>query len=221
MTSAGSLLFSPGHRPDFPVGHKAVLGPDAVGIKAAADAQAERQRVSVVEKHHRHAEDLRGAAKQRRLGMFDLQGPDQDHGVVDQQHAQDDAQAQLHAVVPRFGAAPREDGGRAALQEPERVDPDAQVRNQKSHAQDQEDPRGDLDQHGPILIRRDGLVFTCRGWVASAGSRAPAPAWDRSSGGTGPRRCPPPRAACARRWPPGAGYGWPGCRTPCRWRASW
>src|SRR4029079_8639757 len=52
------LSLAPGQPADFVVRDKGGIGPEAVAIKAAANARAERNEVRVVEEHHALAEDL-------------------------------------------------------------------------------------------------------------------------------------------------------------------
>ena len=94
----------------------------------------------------------------------------QEDGVVDQQKPEHDAEAELHPVIARLGAPPREHRRGTAAHESEHVEADAQIRNQKPDAQKQQNPGSHLGEHGAIL--KFGVPFSGGGsGLASVGSK--------------------------------------------------
>src|SRR5688572_869857 len=124
------LTFAPRHGANPPVGDKAGLGLDAVGIKTTADPAAQRNEVAVVDEHHADAEQLRRkAAAQLRRAAHDIDG------VIRQQSPEHHSKRKLQAVIARLRAAPGEQGRRSTAKKSQRVDTNANVGYEKPDAQ--------------------------------------------------------------------------------------
>src|SRR4051812_42424849 len=191
--------FAPGQAANLDVRNEAAVGPDAVFIQAAPDALAQRHRIDVIDQHHRLAE-------------HELRVQPQHGDLVEDYDGEDGADPHEQAVERRPRRGPRHQ--RLLLQPPvsqELID-QVQIEDEKAGAENVEEPREksrrELNPHTLIRVYPSLRTPT-------------APAADRSSAGSAPRRSPARRRARARCSPRDAAYGWRARRRPCRWPVSW
>src|SRR5687767_7999873 len=136
------FTFAPRYRANSPVGDKAGLRPDAVGIETTADPAAQRNEVAVVDEHHADAEQLwRKAAAKLRSDAHDVDR------VICQQSTEHDSERELQTVVARPRTAPGKQGRRSAPEKSQRVDPRTDVGDEKPDAQQKQKLRGPIGGH--------------------------------------------------------------------------
>src|SRR5206468_1858617 len=107
--------------------------PDPVTIEPARDPGAERQRVAVVDEHHRFA--------QQRLNR-----PVLDEQLEDKQQAEHHAEREAEAVEPRPLTLPDEQRGSFADAEANQIDDHQEVRDEEPDAEEKEDSLEELLQ---------------------------------------------------------------------------
>ena len=112
------LAFPPADPAHLVIRDERRFRPDPVLVEAAADRQAHRKEVRVVEEHHRLAECL----------------PVQDHQLGEDEQAQRHSQAERHGVLRRLRSAPREQRAVAAPEKPHVVDGELEVRHEEAEA---------------------------------------------------------------------------------------
>src|SRR5262245_10470645 len=140
-----ATLFLPRHGGDLCPSQEARVGPDAVAVKAPGNLRAERQRISVVDEHHRLAEQrLNGSMLYEQL--------------EDEQQPEHHAERKAESVELRLLALPHEQSRSFSNSESNEIDDDQDVRNQEPDAEKKKNSlQQDLKGHETYAFRDSGL----------------------------------------------------------------
>src|SRR5262245_50885330 len=111
-------FFFPRDGGDLCPAQEARVGPDAVAIKPSGNLRAEGQRISVVDEHHRLAEQR-------------LNGPMLHEHLEDKQQTEHHAEGKAESVEPWLLPLPHQKSRSLSNSEPNEIGDDQEVRNQE------------------------------------------------------------------------------------------